>query len=247
MRWRRLAGDPVATAFPGVSPAVVPGCQTGPVTSARTGVVAPPVWVTWASEGAWSGRDLLLAEACRWTSLPAAAVRVTSSCPECGSNRHGRPLLLSPTGAEVPHVSLSRAAGIVVVALTRTGPVGVDVEVVGGASFDGFGEVALHVTEQADGPVEQTVTWVRKESLLKAAGRGLGTDMRSVRLGSPGLPPGVLSWATDDRPAGAGIWMFDVSDVAADYAVSVTVLSVERPTLVTRRATEADPFRPTTP
>lgn len=154
---------------------------------------------------------------------------------------------MSPPGAEVPHVSISRAGGIVVVALTRVGPVGVDVEVVGAASFDGFGEVVLHVAEQADGPVEQTVTWVRKESLLKAVGRGLRTDMRRVRLGSPRLPPRVLSWGSDDHPPGAGIWMFDVSDVPADYAVSVTVLGVERPTLVTRRATEAGPFRPTTP
>ena len=220
-----------------------PGCQTGAVTRACRDDGPQPLWVTWASDGAWEGRDLLLAEARRVSSRPATDLRLTSSCPECGSSRHGRPLLLSSTGADVPHVSLSRAAGIVVVALTPAGPVGVDVQRRGDAGFDGFDEVALHAAERVSDPVERTVTWVRKESLLKAAGRGLASDMRSVRLGSPRLPPAVLSWGPDGVLAGAGVWMFDVPDAPAGYVVSATVLSEDRPALVTRRAAAAGPSR----
>ena len=226
---------------------MLPGCQTGGVTWARGDVGPPPLWVTWASEEKWSGRDLLLAEAGRLLSLPETALGLASSCPECGSSAHGRPLLLAPSRTPVPHVSLSRAAGIVVVALTTAGPVGVDVERLGDADFNGFDEVALHVSESVSGPVERTVTWVRKESLLKAAGRGLVTDMRSVRLGSPRLPPVVLSWGHDGDPAGAAVWLFDVPDAPAGYVASVTVLSEERPALVTRQAAAAGPSRPTRP
>ena len=155
--------------------------------------------------------------------------------------------MLSASGAEVPQVSLSRAAGIVVVALTSAGPVGVDVERLGDADFDGFDEVALHASETVSDPVERTVTWVRKESLLKAAGRGLATDMRRVRLGSPRLPPAVLPWGPDGGPAGAGAWMFDVPDAPDGYVVSVTVLSEDRPSLVTRQAAEGAPSRPARP
>jgi 4'-phosphopantetheinyl transferase len=170
---------------------------------------------------------------------------VASSCPECGSGAHGRPFLLAASDEQVPHVSLSRAPGIVVVALTLAGQVGVDVEPAGGVAFDGFDDVVLHPSEQAGGPVEQAVMWVRKESLLKAAGRGLAIDMRSVRLGSPRLPPRVLSWESDAHPH--GVWMFDVPDVPAGYTVSVTVIGASSPTLVTRQATWADPGRPTRP
>lgn len=223
----------------------MPGCQTGVVTWACGDGAPLLLWVTWASDDTWSGRDLLLAEARRLSADSSAVLRLSSSCPDCGSSTHGRPLLVSPSRHPALHVSLSRAAGIVVVALTPAGPVGVDVERQGEADFDGFDEVTLHVSERAKGPVERTVTWVRKESLLKAAGRGLATDMRSVRLGSPRLPPAVLSWGHGGDPA--AVWMYDVPDGPDGYVVSATVLSEKRPTLVTRRAKEAGPSRPATP
>lgn len=225
----------------------MPGCQTGLVNWGCSAIGPPPVWVTWALGTTWSGRDLLLDEARRLTPPPAADLRLTSSCPECGSSTHGAPLILSQSGRPVPHVSLSRAAGFAVVALTWAGPVGVDVQRLGDADFNGFDEVALHASERAHGPFERTVTWVRKESLLKAAGRGLATDMRSVRLGGPRLPPELLSWGQEGGAARSGVWMFDVLDAPAGYAVSVAVLSAECPRLVTRRAAAAGPSAPTRP
>lgn len=133
------------------------------------------------------------------------------------------------------------------VALTRAGSVGVDVQRWGDADFTGFDEVALHVSERAHGPSERTVTWVRKESLLKAAGRGLALDMRSVRLGSPRLPPELLSWGQEGDSARSGAWMFDVLDGPAGYAVSVAVLGARRPRLVTRQAAAAGPSAPARP
>ncbi len=215
--------------------------DTGSVTCASSGVDPAPVWVAWASDREWSARELLHAEASRVTSIPLTALRSGSSCPECGSSAHGRPFLVTTPSRPVPHVSLSRASGIVVVALTAAGPVGVDVEREAGASFDGFDDMALHASECADGPVERTATWVRKESLLKAAGHGLTTDLRSVRLGSPRRPPEVLSWEQNGSWPDVGVWMYDVLDAPVGYVVSVTVLSEECPTLVTRRAAGAGP------
>ena len=206
-----------------------------------------PVWVAWARDTEWSARELLEAEAGRVTSTPLGDLRSGSSCPQCGSGTHGRPFLVTPPGRPVLHVSLSRAPGLVVVALTETGPVGVDVEPLAGASFDGFEDVALHVCERAAGAAERTVTWVRKESLLKAAGRGLATDPRTVRLGSPRLPPEVLSWDRSGVAADAGVWMYDVPDAAVGYVIGVTVLSRDRPALVTRRAAAGGPSRPARP
>ena len=72
------------------------------------------------------------------------------SCPVCGSVEHGRPYVDAPV-----HVSVTHASGLTAVAVSRNGPVGLDLE--------------------ADSDLE----WVRREAVGKALGVGL-TDEHAV-------------------------------------------------------------------
>jgi len=84
------------------------------------------------------------------------ASRVVRVCPWCGSDRHGRPTAVGSAAA----VSIAYAEGLVVVAWSWQGPVGIDVAVEGPPVGD-FGD------RQA---------WTRIEALLKATGEGLRRD-----------------------------------------------------------------------
>ena len=88
----------------------------------------------------------------------AEGVRIVRACRSCGSDRHGKPQVVVPSGAPTVHLSLSRSGGRAVVAVTDAGPVGVDLE--------------RALAETSD----DLVAWVRVESLLKATGHGLTID-----------------------------------------------------------------------
>lgn len=199
--------------------------------------------MAWASIDAWSAEALISAEVRRrWPS--GSASRLVHACPRCGSSEHGRPIVTRAEGIS-PYVSVSRAAGLVVVALTRTGPVGVDVEAAAPTSFVGFDGVALHPAETAASLEDRATTWVRKESLLKAVGLGLAVDPRLVHLSPCDLPPELLAWDAEDPPV-QPVWMFDVP-MSAGLVAAVTVLSQVRPRLTIRQAVPAAPCRPATP
>lgn len=92
--------------------------------------------------------------------------------------------------------SLSHADGLVALAVSAVGPVGVDIERSGRASV--MPEIAdriVHPDERAALPQQPgqsrnealLALWVRKEALLKAAGIGLGREMNTFAA-----PAGVL-------------------------------------------------------
>jgi 4'-phosphopantetheinyl transferase len=115
------------------------------------------------------------------------------------------------------HVSLARAGGLSVVAVADAGPVGVDVEVEGAASFAGFADVALHPGERAGRTDEATRAWVRKEALLKAYGLGLAIDPRDVRLDDESL----AAWESE-HPAPSAVWLRDLD--VPEHVAAVAVL-----------------------
>jgi len=165
--------------------------------------------------------------------LPGDGARVTNHCEFCGSTEHGRPLLTSTLGVVMPYVSISYAEDLTVVALTQSSPVGVDVERCDAASFPGFDAIVAHEQESFPDARARTMTWTRKESLLKATGQGLTVDPRQILLTEPSELPRLVDWTGVD-PADTSVWMLDV-EVTSAHVAAVTVLSKVRPELVVRR------------
>ncbi len=172
---------------------------------------------------------ILRAEVARLLGSAAGEVVVAHRCPHCGSADHGRPLVVLPDGRRPPHVSIGRTRGLTVVAVSEAGSVGVDVEPVGAASFDGFDDVALHPAERAATAGERTRSWVRKEALLKATGAGLRTDPREVRVDADFV---LLA-------DGTTAWLRDVDAGTGDWVVAVAVVCAEPPRLSVRAAPAA--------
>ena len=144
--------------------------------------------------------------------LVSGRPHIARRCSRCGGTDHGRPVV----DADGVHLSLSRASGLVVAAVSTVGPVGVDVERAGSAGFAGFEDVAVHPRERG---CEPTVTWVRKEAALKATGWGLAIDPRDVWIGDG---PSVTSW--DERlPSPERCWLRDVP-LAPGYVGAVAVI-----------------------
>jgi 4'-phosphopantetheinyl transferase len=194
------------------------------------------VLVTWCRLGPADvarkvARATLLTQARHLIDRPADVASAQSLCAWCGSTEHGPPMLLDRTGAVVAlHASTSQAKDLVVVAVSKVGAVGVDVELVDAAGFEEFPLVAAHPEEPPLSLADvrgRTRIWVRKESLLKATGRGLRVDPRLVRVTGPEQPPELISWDADDPPT-ASVWMEDLH-LTDRYAAAVTVLAGARP------------------
>jgi len=189
----------------------------------------PQISVMWSRDlGDDAGRWLLRAAVARYRDIDPRVVRVARLCRGCGSSAHGRPVVLDAGDSAPPHVSLSRAARIVLVAVTDAGPVGVDVEEAGSADFEGFDTVTLH---DAEGLGDPTTTWVRKESVLKATGHGLAVDPRLVRLGA-GESPRVVAWP-DGLPDPSGVQLIDL-DLPTGFVGALAVMAGARPRLSVR-------------
>jgi 4'-phosphopantetheinyl transferase len=158
-------------------------------------------------------------------------VAIERHCVRCGSGDHGKPLL-ADTSAAI-HFSLAHSGPHVVVAVSRAGPVGVDVErVKPNADHRPMYRRTLTPDEavalEAGGarPHAFLRTWVRKEAVTKAVGTGLATPFHSFAVGDRGTGAALLTWPDDpslvdrttladlpgdpDRPAAVAILAPDV-------------------------------------
>jgi 4'-phosphopantetheinyl transferase len=172
-----------------------------------------------------SARVLLRAAVGAWTGLAADGVVIRTACALCGATDHGKPFIAPvPTIPAPPHVSVAHADDVVVVAVTAAGPVGVDVEPVDAARFDGFDAVALSDVEVAargsQEPGGRVRTWVRKEAVLKVTGLGLAIDPRQVVVSAAHEPPRVVEPPPGDDAARWRLWD---AEVAQGFACAVAV------------------------
>jgi 4'-phosphopantetheinyl transferase len=138
------------------------------------------------------GAVLLRAAASRHLGVPPAGVAVDRTCGRCGA-QHGRPQL--PGGGL--HASVSHSGDVVAVALTRAGPVGVDVEAVRTIDFAAIAESVCTPAERPDIRTDADfyTVWTRKEAVLKATGEGLSRPMTDLRITRPGSAPALLGLA----------------------------------------------------
>ena len=143
---------------------------------------------------------------------PPAELPIDRTCPACGS-AHGRPRLPDDAGL---HFSVSHSGDCAVVAVLPGTPVGVDVEAVGRFAPGEVGDLAdcaLAECERAhldrlpavDRPRAFTVSWVRREAVLKATGEGLGIPPDALVVTPPSTAPRVLH-----RDGPEPVWLHDL-------------------------------------
>ena len=135
-------------------------------------------------------RALLPSAVAELLGIDPSAVTVLRRCENCGGDDHGRPVVAGPAHPPV-WASLSRAGGLVAVAATSLGPVGIDIESLERVATAGFDDVAFSATEReslrtcADPTLRRAQLWSAKEAVLKARGTGLRVDPREVDAGNP--------------------------------------------------------------
>lgn len=154
-----------------------------------------------------------------YTGQAPGQVRIERTCPDC-DRPHGRPVV---AGSRL-HVSITHAGDRVGVAVTATGPVGLDVEGVDPAGH--LPRMDRHVFSEAEsespGGAEKFYRcWARKESVLKATGDGLRVPMATLEL--TGDPPTLTAFPSRPELVGRAV-LRDVNP-GAGYVGAVTVLS----------------------
>jgi 4'-phosphopantetheinyl transferase len=151
--------------------------------------------------------------------VDAADVRVRRVCRDC-RGPHGRPEL---PGTDL-YASVAHSGERVAVALTRTAPVGVDVEVLHAVDLDTLPASVLGAGEQVTDERGFFRYWTRKEAVVKATGDGLRVPLTQVLVGRPDAPGRLLSYP--GRP-GLVASITDL-DAGADYAAALAVLHPRR-------------------
>ena len=160
-----------------------------------------------------------------------ADVAIERHCVRCGSGDHGKPRL-ADTAAGI-HFSLAHSGPHVAVAVSRAGPVGIDVErLKPNMDYRALVRNTLTADEavafEAGGarPHDFLRTWVRKEAVTKAVGTGIATRFETFAVGAPETDAMLLTWPDDpslvdrttlrdlpgdpDRPAAVAVLARDV-------------------------------------
>ncbi|ADB50878.1 4'-phosphopantetheinyl transferase family protein [Conexibacter woesei] len=146
------------------------------------------------------------------------AVAIDRTCVRCGA-QHGRPRI---AGGAL-EASVSHSGDYAAVAVTRAGPVGVDVERIRPLDHGALADdvCAPQERDAVTGLSAFHVLWTRKESALKATGAGLTLPLEEVVVTAPTEPPRLLALPGEQAPAAR---MADLSP-AAGYAAAATVLT----------------------
>lgn len=174
----------------------------------------------------------------RLLSMEPAAVPLLRDCSGCGQP-HGRPRVLPdgiepdgrPRTGEPAFVSVSHSGDHVVVAVTRAGPIGVDVEQHRPEALDladtvltGPERAALAALPESERVAGFFGYWTRKEATLKAVGRGLTVPMTSIEPTQTGGVT-VLNGDAELAAALAGLRLIDLDAGAGHSAALATTVA----------------------
>lgn len=183
-----------------------------------------------------AGRALLRTLAADLLGTEPRQVVVGSACPDC-SRPHGKPTL----PGTVWEASISHSGRLVAVALSSSGPVGVDVERIDESMPlkelvpQVFSELEP-IPQGGPSPLSFFRTWTRKEAVLKATGDGLRIPMSRMAVAPADSPPAVTSFA--GRPDLLGrIQLADLLAVPG-YTAAVAVISTAAVEYVDHGTTE---------
>jgi 4'-phosphopantetheinyl transferase len=157
------------------------------------------------------------------------SLRFERHCPTCGSDQHGKPRI---AGHLDLHMSLSYTDRLAVLALSKDGEVGVDVEDLTEADFDGFEAVTLAAEEVAgfEGYLGDELlagraqVWARKEAVLKATGDGLVVDPTEVVVTGPSQSAALVGWHSE-RAEPDPIALADVPLAQPDHRAAVALIA----------------------
>ncbi len=183
-----------------------------------------------------SGRVLARRALATELGVKPAAIVLRTRCPFCGG-AHGKAALAGDHAGMI-EFSIAHAGDRVVVATSRAGAVGVDVErIVVCADLASPSANVLAHDERATLdtlPARERDAafmryWTRKEAVLKATGDGLAVELSSLHVTAPGEPPAVLAWPQALQPRAVRLHDLDAGpNYRACLAVLTTVeLSVE--------------------
>jgi 4'-phosphopantetheinyl transferase len=147
-----------------------------------------------------AGRGLLRAALGKYLQMPPAQVPLVY-----GPN--GKPLFQGSGNPTVLHFNLAHSQNLALLAVTRAGQIGVDVEAVRPLSdahelvnrfFSARESAAFESVPEAQKPVAFFNLWTRKEAWLKATGEGIGHLLNKVEVSFlPGEPAQLLSLPQD--------------------------------------------------
>ena len=127
-----------------------------------------------------AGRRLLHDLVAALAGVDAAEVVVEARCPICGGGAHGRPAVVAPEAATRLQLGLAHTDTAVVAVAAWDRAVGVDVELSDAPHTpERDHAIATVAGTSGDDPLAH---WTRVEAVLKADGRGLRVDPRTVRI-----------------------------------------------------------------
>jgi 4'-phosphopantetheinyl transferase len=151
----------------------------------------------------------------------------------------GKPMLASQTQAEKLYFNVSHSGNLVLIALTRAGEIGVDIEncTLTALELETFAKTVLSETEitrlSQIHPAERRAhffkIWTLKEAYLKALGSGLQVDPIQVCLG-------IGEWKGENAEDRHGPWFFSRLDTTPGFQAALAVRTANHLRLRVRAA-----------
>lgn len=171
-------------------------------------------------------RDRWLHGHCAMRSILARELRVDPRAVAYGRGPHGKPFVAEPTGGGV-EFSYSDAGDLALLAVSRAGPVGVDVESIQRhVEVDAIAESRFAPPERdalraLTGPERSgrfSRIWARKEAALKATGEGLSSGLAKVEVPIAAALSAATPFAI---PGSTSRWTLEDLDVAPGYVAAL--------------------------